>query len=1272
VIEHDRLPRHRLRVWFACLFMLFALPALAQNVVQQENAKTVGVTSQWFISDANYAANREIEGYASATSVNRGGAISLYVQTSDPSYTIDVYRVGWYGGVGGRQVAGPITRTRTAQPACPMTDTATRLVECAWTNPYVLNVPGTADPTDWASGVYLAKLTGSNSGKQSYIVFAVRDDARPAGVMFQNSVTTWAAYNNFGGFNFYDSDSGGTPANKVSFNRPYWNGQRHLNGKGAGDFLSWEINMLRFLEREGYDVKYATNIDTHTTPSGLLNVRSFLSVGHDEYYTKQMYDAVEAARNAGVHLGFFGANNIYWQIRLEPSASGQANRTVVGYKYDFDPIQSTNPSLATYLWRETVRAPINRPEAALIGIMYDFNTVDLDVVIADCSSWVCAGTNLQPGDRLPGMLGYEVDKLAPSSPPNITVIAASPYDACLNPQCSATERRLANVTHYTAASGAIVFATGSMQWNWGLDAFSLLPDAGKDDQHGDRSNPAVQRMTRNVLDRFTALAGNNPPAIISSPVTSARVSVPYSYTVRASDPNGDAVSYSLTQAPAGMTIQAATGLVSWLPSAGQVGGHAVSVRASDPGGLFVTQAFTVTVTTNAAPTFTSTPVVTARVGTAYAYTARATDPDGDALSYSLTLAPAGMTINAISGAIAWTPTVAQVGTQEVTIRAADPGGLVATQSYTITVATANVAPRILSAPITGAGVGVAYSYPVVAVDDNGDTLRYTLTRAPSRMTINSTTGVISWTPTASQVGNRGVTVRATDPSGLFVSQAFTVVVVAGNGPPQITSSPVTSATIGVPYAYDVNANDPNGDAITYALSRAPAGMAINASTGLIAWTPASTQGGAQAVIVRVTDARGLASSQSFTVTVAGAVTGAPQFTSAPVTTATAGLPYAYAARATDPEGEAVLYSLMQAPAGMGINGTTGAIGWTPTTAQVGAHPVTVRAADPGGLAGTQSFTVTVAAANAPPQITTTPSTAATVGAGYVYAPAATDPNGDVLAWSLTQAPAGMTINAGTGAVAWTPTAAQVGSQPVTVRVVDPGGLAATQSYTITVGGAVNQAPSITSAPVTTASVGVAYTYSARASDPNGDTLTWSLTQAPAGMSVNAATGIVSWTPSSTQAGSHPVTVRAADPGGLAASQAYTITVGGGPAPANTRVDAASPATYTAVRGASVVITLNWYRVRMPTDYMQFMHLVGPGGQMASVDDHWTTSSTWTTAPFTEARTIVVPASLAPGTYDIRVGLSGGNPWIDVPLLMGTGITDPDGDNRYRVGTLTVQ
>ena len=352
----------------------------------------------------------------------------------------------------------------------------------------------------------------------------------------------------------------------------------------------------------------------------------------------------------------------------------------------------------------------------------------------------------------------------------------------------------------------------------------------------------------------------------------------------------------------------------------------------------------------------------------------------------------------------------------------------------------------------------------------------------------------------------------------------------------------------------------------------------------------------------------------------------------------------------------------------------GSFTFRPPAGYAGTVSFAYRAVDPLGARSPRAdVTIAVrAAANQAPLITTAPVTTATVGAAYSYDVNATDPNGDVLTYALTQAPAGMAINSATGLIAWTPGAAQTGAQAVTVRVSDPGGLAAAQSFNLTVAAAnANAPPVITTAPVTAATVGVAYSYDVNAGDPNGDVLSYALTQAPSGMSINAANGLIAWTPSAAQVGPQAVTVRVADPGGLAVAQAFTISVSGATVPSTTRVDVASPASYGAAAGSLAAITLNWYRVPMPANYLQFIHLVNVAGQVWSVDDHATASATWAAGPFSEVRTITVPTGLAAGSYDIRVGLSGGNPWMDQVLVMGAGVTDPSNDRRYKVGTLTV-
>jgi hypothetical protein len=357
-------PRLR-RVLFSVLFgfACFAfLDAAKANVIEDENLQPG--TTAWQLT--NPADNRQIEGYASLTSVPVGGDIDLFVNTQDLSYLLTVYRMGWYGGKGGRQVLGPQTRPGVHQ-VTPTADPVTGLIECNWTDPFRINVPGT-----WVSGIYLVKLHGNTSGKESYITFTVRD-TRNAAIVFQQSVTTYQAYNPWPGWDLaggyvgaslygystnahIPSDSYATinrgQATQVSFNRPYGRGpvDNTLKGVGAGDFLThdfspnlgpeanldigiggasaWEFGMVRWLEHHAYDVTYITNVDTEEDVNRLLRGKAFLSVGHDEYWSEQMKTNVTSARDQGVNLGFFSGNYVYWPVTLLPDSSGHENRTL--------------------------------------------------------------------------------------------------------------------------------------------------------------------------------------------------------------------------------------------------------------------------------------------------------------------------------------------------------------------------------------------------------------------------------------------------------------------------------------------------------------------------------------------------------------------------------------------------------------------------------------------------------------------------------------------------------------------------------------------------------------------------------------------------------------------------------------------------------------------------------------------------------------------------------------------------------------------------------
>ncbi|MBX4205208.1 MAG: hypothetical protein KW788_03440 [Candidatus Doudnabacteria bacterium] len=459
--------------------------AQAANFIQTENAKAG--TADWKITNPGYATG-VIEGYASRTSVNRGEQIKLFVNTSEPNFSMDIFRIGYYGGLGGRRMMPTINQTGTAQPSCPMDSFGT--VECHWTNPYVLTIPNTADPTDWMSGIYLVKLTAGTSGKQQYITFTVRDDTRRSDLLLIQAVSTYQAYNIWGVYGTIANRADtANKAEKVSFDRPYYGDETYGAGLffDKGDFRSWEYGMVNWAEAEGYDISYATTVDVDRDPNILLNHKALLTSGHDEYWSWKQRDNIEAAVKAGVNIGFFSGNTSYWQVRFENSvATGEPGRIMVGYKEHVasDPI--TPDYLKTTLFRN---APVNRSEDALLGVRF-ITQARPPFCVEDASHWVFTGTGLKNGDCLKNpdgtsFLGYEVDAMGPFSPANTQRLAHSP--------ATPAYANFDDMTIYRAPSGATVFNTGSISWSYTI--------------------PQIQQITRNVLARFIAGAFTDAPAV---------------------------------------------------------------------------------------------------------------------------------------------------------------------------------------------------------------------------------------------------------------------------------------------------------------------------------------------------------------------------------------------------------------------------------------------------------------------------------------------------------------------------------------------------------------------------------------------------------------------------------------------------------------------------------------------------------------------------------------------------------------------------------------
>ncbi len=655
---------------------------------------------------------------------------------------------------------------------------------------------------------------------------------------------------------------------------------------------------------------------------------------------------------------------------------------------------------------------------------------------------------------------------------------------------------------------------------------------------------------------------NNPPIITSTPPTVAVVGQQLVYQVVASDPDGQTLTYALFRCPGGANIDRSSGRFTFTPNNGDLGDQITCIiRVSDSEGAITAQSMSIAVQNepppqNEPPVFTTQPPLNAVVGGAYVYDANATDPEGTNVTYFLSAAPDGAFVNPGSGVVQWSPSIAQLGTQQnFTLEVEDGGGLRTSQIWTVSVSEdVNRAPIMTSSPASEAFAGVEYIYVVVASDPDGDTVTYALDplRSPEGSSMDNQ-GRVSWTPAPAQIGQIvGFRVTATDSNGAETVQDFSVTVseeAPPNSDPVITSSPSTTATVGQLYTYTVTAADADANELTLNVQTMPAGALQDDMT--LTWTPTLAQVGQQSFRVTVTDGDGGSAEQIWLVTVSEAApqNNDPIFTSSPPNRAAVGEEYRYAATWVDPDGHAVTFRLVSGPAGLQAT-PEGVVTWTPSEGQAGeSFELVLEIRDSEGATVEQVVQISVdeLAQNNDPVITSQASGQATVGQNYAYTPVATDADGDTINFVLTEAPAGARLTG--GVVSWVPSEAQ-GDQELNfrLRATDGNGGITEQAWVVRVSPNVgNRAPSITSSPVTAATVGVPYQYQVTANDPDGDELVYLLPQdenPPAGMVMDPETGVITWTPSQDQAGiSHRVVVAVIDPGGLFDVQAFQVGVG---------------------------------------------------------------------------------------------------------------------------------
>lgn len=546
------------------------------NAVACENSKPGSPPEEWDISGAG---DPDIQGFSTQISVNAGQPIDFKVDTTASTYTIGIYRTGWYQGLGARKIADVTPSAfRQAQPQC-LSDVATELYDCGtWAVSATWQVPATA-----VSGVYVALLTRPDNGSQSHITFVVRADGSRSDVVFQTSDTTWQAYNSYGGSDFYQGAGNGR-AYKISYNRPF-NTRGSMDGRDF--YFGNEYPLVRFLEKNGYDVSYLSGVDTDRNGAQLLNHKVFLSVGHDEYWSGAQRANVEAARDAGVNLQFLSGNEVYWRTRMEPSpVDGAAGRTITSYKETWANSKIDPSTGWTGTWRDPrYAAPANGgglPENALTGTMYVSNYTDLPITVsaAEGKSRLWRNTPLaalaagSSAELAPHTVGYESNEDLDNGfrPAGLIRLSTTVGTTPQYLQDYGNTVLPGNTTHhmtmYRAPSGALVFSAGTVQWTWGLDQ--------EHDGGGAPADPRMQQAQINLLADMGAQPATRDtslsPASASSDTAGPAVTIS-SPAEGTTVPHGTAVTVSGTAADTGGIVAgvevSTDGGTAWHPAQGK-------------------------------------------------------------------------------------------------------------------------------------------------------------------------------------------------------------------------------------------------------------------------------------------------------------------------------------------------------------------------------------------------------------------------------------------------------------------------------------------------------------------------------------------------------------------------------------------------------------------------------------------------------------------------------------------------------------------------------
>lgn len=440
-----------------------------------------------------------VEGYVSSQSILPGETQRIYVNAPRAhTVRVEVFRMGWYRGSGGRLILRSRPLRAISQPGCRHSS-YTGLTECSWHATLTLPFPKTLP-----SGVYTVKLT-TDRGARRDCLFVVRSRT-PTPLLVVIPTATYEAYNAWGGDSLYPGGrmpvgiTGTHQGVEVSYARPY------DSQTGAGQFFIREVAMVRFLEQRGYPVSYTTSESVDEDPGQLRGVRAVIDVGHSEYWSARAEQAFARARARGTSLLFFSSDTLAWRVRFAPggagsSEAGRPDQTIVAYKEHsaVDPNRAEPSGLfpmggaglvgGAYDGCITPRLQQSGPP------VYRYYVWRPDPGLRP--AWLFAHTGVSPSTVIPGIVGYELDERTSAAPAGTLVVGSGTGVPCQSEtEPSPVLGTISQSTLYEAPSGALVFASGTLGWLYGL---SPVPQASPDVPRA--PDPRVVAVTENLVKR---------------------------------------------------------------------------------------------------------------------------------------------------------------------------------------------------------------------------------------------------------------------------------------------------------------------------------------------------------------------------------------------------------------------------------------------------------------------------------------------------------------------------------------------------------------------------------------------------------------------------------------------------------------------------------------------------------------------------------------------------------------------------------------------------